>query len=81
MKRIKVIALTLSLGIAGVVYAAQSNAQPTPTNNAQEAACCSMKDCCDGGSCKMNGECCDCCKGGACQMGGACCSAAHKKQS
>ncbi len=79
MKRIKVIALTLSLGVAGIVYAAQSSAQSAPTDNAQ-AACCSMKDCCDGGSCKMNGECCDCCKGGACQMGGACCSA-HKKQS
>ncbi len=79
MKRIKIIALTLSLGVAGVVYAAQSSAQSTPTDNAQ-AACCSMEDCCAGGSCKMNGECCDCCQGGACQMGGACCSA-HKKQS
>ncbi len=80
MKRIKVIALTLSLGVAGVVYAAQGGARSTPTDNTQAAACCSMQDCCSGGSCKMNGDCCSCCTGGACQMGGACCSA-HKKQS
>ena len=73
MKRIKVIALGLVLGVAGVAYAAQGNVQMTA--NEAQASCCSMKDCCAGDSCKMQGS---CCEGGACQMGGECCSA--KKQ-
>lgn len=76
MKRIKVIALGLVLGVAGVAYAAQGGEQVTADNAA--ASCCSMKECCEGGSCKMQGSCCSCCEGGACQMGGACCSS--KKQ-
>ncbi len=56
MKRIKVIALGLVLGVAGVAYAAQGGEQVTADNAA--ASCCSMKDCCEGGSCKMQGSCC-----------------------
>ena len=57
MRRIKVIALTLVLGVAGAAYAAQRGTQPS-TGDAGAASCCAMKDCCAGGSCKMEGECC-----------------------
>ncbi len=77
MRRIQVTALTLALGVAGVLYATQSSAQSTPEGNAQ-TSCCSMKDCCDGGSCNMNGECCSCCNGDSCEMGGSCC-ASHNR--
>ena len=73
MKQIKVIALGLALGIAGVAYAAQGNVPLTA--DAAQASCCAMKDCCAGDSCQMQGS---CCEGGTCQMGGACCSS--KKQ-
>ena len=56
MKRIKVTALALALGVAGVVYAMQSDAQTTPSENA--ASCCTMANCCSDGACKMNGACC-----------------------
>jgi len=53
MKKIKVLALTLALGIAGVVYAAGSNAQSTTQacdmNKAE--SCCTNQSCCTGGSC------------------------------
>ena len=76
MKRIKVLALTLALGLAGAAYAAQGGSQSAADGHA--ASCCAMKDCCAGGSCKMQGECCSCCEGGSCQSGGACCSARKK---
>lgn len=60
MKRIKVLALGLVLGVAGVAYAASGNGntQYTATVEHSGGACCSMADCCDNGSCKMGGACC-----------------------
>ena len=55
MKRIKVVALTLALGLAGVVYAAGGNAQSTTQacdmKTAQASCCASGASCCTGGSC------------------------------
>jgi len=55
MKRIKVLALTLALGLAGFVYAAGSNAQSTTqacdVNTADASCCASGASCCTGGSC------------------------------
>lgn len=72
MKQIKV----LALGVAGVAYAAHGGENVMADKAA--ASCCSMKDCCEGGSCKVQGECCGCRKGGECQMGGACCSSSKR---
>ncbi len=77
MKRIKVLTLGLMLGVAGAVYAAQGGAQVATPDNAA-ASCSSMAECCTGGSCKMNGDCCSCCTDGTCRMGGSCCST-HKQ--
>jgi hypothetical protein len=49
MKRIKVLALTLALGVAGMMYAAGSHAQSTTQDNAE--SCCTGQSCCTGGSC------------------------------
>lgn len=55
MKRIKVLAFGLVLGLAGIVYAAGSGAQPTSQAcdmNKAEASCCTPgASCCTGGSC------------------------------
>jgi len=57
MKRIKVLALTFALGLAGVVYAASGSAQTTTQD---KNASCSTGECCAGGSA--------CCTGGSCCM-------------
>lgn len=50
MKRIKVIVLTLALGLAGAVYAANSYAQSAHQEQA-ESCCTGQSGCCTDGSC------------------------------
>ncbi len=57
MKKVKVAALGLVLGVAGAVYAANSAAQVNPATE-KAAGCCSMANCCEGGSCQTSGACC-----------------------
>lgn len=58
MKRIKVLALGLMLGVAGVVYAANSSNIESRMQAATGASCCSHAGCCTGDSCNMGGSCC-----------------------
>ncbi len=54
MKTIKVLALTLALGVAGVVYAAGGSQAQAPACNMDQAhaSCCTPgASCCTGGSC------------------------------
>ncbi len=59
MKKIKVLAFTLALGIAGVVYASSGNAQlATQACEMKQAGSCCMtnQSCCNGGACCMMGK-------------------------
>ncbi len=56
MKRIKVLALTFALGLAGVVYAASGSTQSTTQDN--NASCSTGASCCTGSSCCSGGSCC-----------------------
>ncbi len=49
MAKIKVLALTLALGISGAVYAANSNAQSNMQDKTE--SCCTGQSCCTGGAC------------------------------
>lgn len=55
MKKIKVLVLTLALGIVGAVYAAAGSAQSKPEScdmsKAEGSCCISGASCCTGGSC------------------------------
>lgn len=55
MKKIKVLVLTLALGVAGAVYVADGSAQSTTEScdmsKAEGSCCTSGASCCTGGSC------------------------------
>jgi hypothetical protein len=78
MKTIKVLVLTLMLGMTGYAYAS-GNVQSTtqePDKMSKATAVCMMDG---GGCCKEKADCCkegaDCCKGGdCCEAGMSCCA-------
>ncbi|MFL6210154.1 MAG: hypothetical protein ACJ74W_14965 [Pyrinomonadaceae bacterium] len=88
MNKVKTLALTLMLGLAGAVYAAGGNGQSAPQSCHMDmagASCCA-KDahCCDGGACckadksahhatAQTGD-----EGASCCQSGCSCCAAHK---
>lgn len=58
MKKLKVLALGLVLGVAGAVYAANNSGAQYNVPVEKADGCCSTANCCANGSCQMGGSCC-----------------------
>jgi hypothetical protein len=82
IKSFKVLFLAITLGTAGIVYAA-TNVDSATKNSTDKPTCCALtggdKGCCkEGSECKPDGSCCvegsSCCATDCCKAGASCCA-------